>query len=140
MMLRVAMRPGKQRALPDAKELRLLDLVELAKAHVRAKVEHPFRVIQQQFGFQKTRLRDMALPRPQARHPILLFVDADVELHHDVRAGVCEHFSSDPSLIALFDSYDDTPAAPRPDEISGDMTHRIPIGRTDRIRGTKPFS
>ncbi len=43
------MRPGKRRALPDAEEVRLLDLVELANAHVRAKVEHPFRVIQQQF-------------------------------------------------------------------------------------------
>ena len=48
----------------------------------------------------------------QARHPILLFVDADVELHHDVRARVCKHFSSDPSLTALFGSYDNTPAAP----------------------------
>ena len=27
--------------------------------HVRAKVEHPFRVIKRQFGFQKTRLRGM---------------------------------------------------------------------------------
>ncbi|MEX0649533.1 MAG: IS5 family transposase [Candidatus Andersenbacteria bacterium] len=59
-MFRVAMRPGKRRALPDTEEGRLLDLVELAKAHVRAKVEHPFRVIKQQFGFQKTRLRGMA--------------------------------------------------------------------------------
>lgn len=48
----------------------------------------------------------------QANHPILLFVDADVELHHDVSARVCAHFSSDPSLTALFGSYDDTPAAP----------------------------
>ena len=36
---------------------RLNDLVETAKAHIRAKVEHPFRVMKQQFGFQKTRLR-----------------------------------------------------------------------------------
>jgi IS5 family transposase len=34
--------------------------MEAAKAHVRAKVEHPFRVIKQQFGFQKTRLRGLA--------------------------------------------------------------------------------
>lgn len=47
----------------------------------------------------------------QANHPILLFVDADVELHHDVSARVCAHFSSDPSLTALFGSYDDTPTA-----------------------------
>lgn len=56
---RVAMRPGKRRALPDTPEGRVDDLIETAKAHVRAKVEHPFRVIKQQFGFQKTRLRGM---------------------------------------------------------------------------------
>jgi IS5 family transposase len=42
------------------------DLVETAKAPIRAKGEHPFRVIKQQFDFQKTRLRGMLLPRPQA--------------------------------------------------------------------------
>ena len=57
---RVAMRPGKRRVLPDMPDGRLLDLVETAKAHIRAKVEHPFRVIKQQFGFQKTRLRGIA--------------------------------------------------------------------------------
>ena len=56
----VAMRPGKRRVLPDMAEGRLLKLVEPAKAHIRAKVEHPFRVIKQQFGFQKTRLRGIA--------------------------------------------------------------------------------
>ena len=39
------------------------DLVETAKAHIRSKVEHPFRVIKQQFGFQKTKLRGMAKNR-----------------------------------------------------------------------------
>ena len=63
---RVAMRPGKRRALPDTPDGRLQDLIETAKAHIRSKVEHPFRVIKQQFGFQKTRLRGLALPRPQA--------------------------------------------------------------------------
>lgn len=53
------MRPGKRRALPDAPEGRVDDLIETAKAHFRAKVEHPFRVIKRQFGFQKTRLRGM---------------------------------------------------------------------------------
>jgi IS5 family transposase len=56
---RVAMRPGKRRVLPDTPEGRVDDLVETAKAHIRAKVEHPFRVIKRQFGFQKTRLRGM---------------------------------------------------------------------------------
>jgi IS5 family transposase len=60
---RIAMRPGKRRALPDTTEWRLDDLVETAKAHIRAKGEHPFRVIKQQFGFQKTRLRGMVKNR-----------------------------------------------------------------------------
>ena len=57
---RVAMRPGRRRALPNTQDGRLQDLVETAKAHIRAKVEHPFRVIKEQFGFRKTRLRSMA--------------------------------------------------------------------------------
>ena len=57
------MRPGKRRVLPDTPEGRLQDLIEAAKAHIRAKVEHPFRVIKQQFGFQKTRLRGLAKNR-----------------------------------------------------------------------------
>ncbi|MGB5136637.1 MAG: IS5 family transposase [Prochlorococcaceae cyanobacterium] len=60
---RVAMRPGKRRALPDTPDGKLQDLVETAKAHIRAKGEHPFRVIKQQFGFQKTRLRGMVKNR-----------------------------------------------------------------------------
>ena len=56
---RVAMRPGNRRALPDTPEGRLDDLIESAKAYIRAKGEHPFRVIKRQFGFQKTRLRGM---------------------------------------------------------------------------------
>jgi IS5 family transposase len=60
---RVAMRPGRCRILPDTPEGRLLDRVETAKAPIRAKGEHPFRVMKQQFGFQKTRLRGMAKNR-----------------------------------------------------------------------------
>jgi transposase, IS5 family len=60
---RVAMRPGKRRALPDTPDGKLQDLVETAKAHIRAKGEHTFRVIKQQFGFQKTRLRGMVKNR-----------------------------------------------------------------------------
>ena len=53
------MRPGKRRALPDTPEGRVDDLIETAKAHFSAKVEHPFRVIKRQFGFEKTWLRGM---------------------------------------------------------------------------------
>ncbi|MCS5691135.1 transposase [Cyanobium sp. FGCU-6] len=63
---RVAMRSGKRRALPDTPEVRLDDLIETDKAHIRAKGEYPFRVTQRQFGFQKTRLPGMLLPRPPA--------------------------------------------------------------------------
>ena len=45
--------------MPDTPDGRLLDLVETAKAHIRAKVEHLFRVIKEQFGFRETRLREM---------------------------------------------------------------------------------
>ena len=58
-VFRVAMRPIKRRALPDTPARRLQDLIEVAKARVRAKVERPFRVIKQPFGFEKTRLRGL---------------------------------------------------------------------------------
>jgi IS5 family transposase len=56
----VAMGPGKRRVMPDKPDGRLLNLEETAKAHIRAKVEYSFRVIKEQFGFRKTRLRGMA--------------------------------------------------------------------------------
>ena len=57
----VAMRPGKRRAL-DKNSLwgSLLDKAEQLKASVRAKVEHPFRVIKCQFGFTKVRYKGLA--------------------------------------------------------------------------------
>jgi IS5 family transposase len=38
----------------------LLDKAEKLKASVRAKVEHPFRVIKRQFGFVKVRYKGLA--------------------------------------------------------------------------------
>ena len=35
------MRPGKRRSLPITPDGKLQDLIEAAKLHVRAKVEHP---------------------------------------------------------------------------------------------------
>ena len=56
----VAMRPGKRRALDKSNPLdQLTDQVEKAKAGIRAKVEHPFRVIKRQFGYVKTRYRGL---------------------------------------------------------------------------------
>ena len=42
---RVAMRLGKRCVLTDTPEGHGDDLIETAKAHIRAKVEHPFGVI-----------------------------------------------------------------------------------------------
>lgn len=56
----VAMRPGKRRALPDNPMGRIMRKLEEAKARIRAKVEHPFRVIKRQFGYTKVRYRGLA--------------------------------------------------------------------------------
>ena len=57
----IAMRPGKRRELdPKNKRDRLLEKAEKLKASVRAKVEHPFRVVKQQFGYAKARYRGLA--------------------------------------------------------------------------------
>ena len=56
----IAMRPGKRRALNKGYEAdALIDKAEKLKAGVRAKVEHPFRVIKRQFGFVKMRYRGL---------------------------------------------------------------------------------
>ena len=56
----VAMRPGKRRALDKLDPAdALIDKVERLKASIRAKVEHPFRVIKRQFGFIKVRYRGL---------------------------------------------------------------------------------
>ncbi len=57
----VAMRPGKRRALDkDNKPIdALIEQVEKIKASIRAKVEHPFRVIKRQFGYTKVRYRGL---------------------------------------------------------------------------------
>jgi IS5 family transposase len=56
------MRPSKRRALREAGIGwgALLDQAEKLKASVRAKVEHPFRVIKRQFGHVKVRYRGLA--------------------------------------------------------------------------------
>ncbi|MFO1250834.1 MAG: IS5 family transposase [Inhella sp.] len=57
----VAMRPGKRRALdPQRGSHQLMEQLEKLKASIRAKVEHPFRVIKQQFGYAKVRYRGLA--------------------------------------------------------------------------------
>src|SRR5690242_20087207 len=43
---------------------------------------------------------------------VLVFVDADVVVHADAFARIRRAFDAEPSLAALFGSYDDRPAAP----------------------------
>jgi transposase, IS5 family len=56
----VAMRPGKRRELDLNNRLdAIYNQIERLKAGLRAKVEHPFRVLKQQFGYTKTRYRGL---------------------------------------------------------------------------------
>jgi IS5 family transposase len=57
----VAMRPGLRRKLnPFVEPDFVAERVEKMKASIRAKVEHPFRVLKRQFGFTKVRYRGLA--------------------------------------------------------------------------------
>ena len=57
----IAMRPGLRRKLnPFIEPQYIAEQIERAKASVRAKVEHPFRVLKRQFGYIKVRYRGLA--------------------------------------------------------------------------------
>jgi len=57
----IAMMPGKRKAMPkDTPMGAILEQLEKAKARIRAKVEHPFRVIKRQFGYVKVKYRGLA--------------------------------------------------------------------------------
>lgn len=71
----VALRPGKRRALPDTRLGRLLGALSQVKASIRAKVEHPFRVIKRQFGYLKTRYRGL---RKNSAQIVTLFALANL--------------------------------------------------------------
>jgi transposase, IS5 family len=57
----VAMRPGKRKVLDKSTPMgAIMDKLEQAKARIRAKVEHPLRVVKRQFGHVKVRYRGLA--------------------------------------------------------------------------------
>lgn len=57
----IAMRKGLRKWLDLGNQLGMLkEKYEQTKASMRAKVEHPFRVVKQQFGFNKLRYRGIA--------------------------------------------------------------------------------
>ncbi len=56
----IAEKPSKLRAMKNKRDRRYAERWEYLKASVRAKVEHPFRVIKRQFGYTKVRYRGLA--------------------------------------------------------------------------------
>lgn len=57
----IAMRPGLRKELDTETPMgKLIDQIERTKAQIRAKAEHPFRVIKRQFGHVKVRYRGLA--------------------------------------------------------------------------------
>jgi IS5 family transposase len=64
----IAMRPGKLRQLDKSNFIDdLSEQLERIKASIRAKLEHPFRVIKRQFGHVKVRYRGLAKNTAQLR-------------------------------------------------------------------------
>lgn len=56
----IAKKRGKVKAIKNARDKRQHERWESCKASMRAKVEHPFRVIKRQFGYTKVRYRGLA--------------------------------------------------------------------------------
>ena len=66
----IAARPSDIAKLPDVRHKEAAQKREHRKARVRAKVEHPFRVIKRQFGLAKVRFRGLA---KNTAHVVTLF-------------------------------------------------------------------
>ena len=63
------MRPSKRRELDKGNNLidAFVDKVEKLKAQIRAKVQHPFRVVKRQLGFVKVRYKGLKKSTPQIK-------------------------------------------------------------------------
>jgi IS5 family transposase len=66
----IAAKRAKINAMKDGREKRAIERIEKRKASIRARVEHPFRVIKRQFGLMKVRFRGLA---KNTAHVITLF-------------------------------------------------------------------
>ena len=66
----IAAKRGRIKAMKDGRAKRAIEKSEKRKASIRAKVEHPFRVIKRQFGLMKVRFRGLA---KNTAHVITLF-------------------------------------------------------------------
>ncbi|TDR45704.1 IS5 family transposase [Tahibacter aquaticus] len=56
----IARRRSTVKALPEGREKRAIEKAEKCKASIRARVEHPFRVVKRQFGYVKVRFKGLA--------------------------------------------------------------------------------
>ncbi|MDQ2925312.1 MAG: IS5 family transposase [Acidobacteriota bacterium] len=56
----IAAKRGTVKAMPDDAVKEATQALETIKAAIRARVEHPFRVIKRQFGYQKVRFKGLA--------------------------------------------------------------------------------
>jgi len=86
----VAMRPGKRNKLDKANSPvdALMDKVEKLKASIRAKVEHPFRVVKRQFGYVKVRYRGLKKNTLQLKTLFALFALVDGQAQLDGGVGM----------------------------------------------------
>jgi len=67
---KIAIKRGKLKAMKESAAKRRLEEAEKRKASIRARVEHPFRVIKRQFGLMKVRFRGLA---KNTTHIVTLF-------------------------------------------------------------------
>ena len=67
-------------------------------------------VVEEPAEANAARARNLGASR--AKGDVLVFVDADVEVRPDAIARIRAVFAADPTLTALFGSYDDSPSAP----------------------------
>ena len=73
----IAMRPGARRALGDSEDDIETRTIERLKSKFRAHVEHPFRVIKEQFGYRKVRYKGLA---KNTNHLYMLFALSNLYL------------------------------------------------------------
>lgn len=66
----IAAKRGRIQAMPEGRVKQAVQKAEHRKASIRAKVEHPFRVIKRQFGLVKVRFRGLA---KNTAHIVTLF-------------------------------------------------------------------
>ena len=71
----IAARPSDIAKMSDGRARRRIRRQEHRKASIRAKVEHPFRVIKRQFGLTKVRFKGLA---KNTAHVVTLFALANL--------------------------------------------------------------